>query len=128
LTLIPKTLGDIPVGLPEHHRKFLRSIKDALEILMGRVVAQSDVADNPGSQAVIFDDLSEGAAVVDEVEEISLINRINALEALTSNIISPELSDADGTVENIYAEMSMIKQSGEIVTESDVIDHIMALG
>jgi hypothetical protein len=56
-TLRPTRIGDVPLGLSPHHREFLRSLKDAIEILIGAVAKQGDISDNPSSQAVIFGDL-----------------------------------------------------------------------
>jgi hypothetical protein len=60
-TLSPKRIGDIPVGLTEHHREFLRRMKDAIEILIGAVSSSRETADTPGSKAVTHDDLSDEA-------------------------------------------------------------------
>jgi hypothetical protein len=66
-TLRPKQLGDVPLGLSEHQREFLRKVKENIEILTGAIQGQLDASVvNPVSQAVVFDDLGEGSATGDD--------------------------------------------------------------
>jgi len=120
-TLRPKRIGDVPLGLNNHHREFLHSLKDNIEILTGAVMSQDDTDDPPGSQAVTFDDLSIGSNVNDEIDNISLIDRINALDAQLSIMNYPELlSDEEKDLfDNINAEMAMMRHFGG----DDSIDH-----
>jgi hypothetical protein len=59
-TFRPQQIGDVPVGLAPYHREFLRKLKDAIGILWGDVQSQFD-SEQPGSQAVTFDDLEDYA-------------------------------------------------------------------
>jgi thiamine phosphate synthase YjbQ (UPF0047 family) len=88
-TLRSQGIGDVPVGLNPQLREYLRKLKDAIEILTGSLQNQLESSNiTPGSQAVTFDDLSSGASVSDETEDVTLIDRINALESQTANIKS----------------------------------------
>lgn len=57
--LRPEKFGDVPAGLSPYHNEFLRKLKDAVEILIGRQRSQLETAATPGSQVVTFDDLAD---------------------------------------------------------------------
>lgn len=125
-SFLPKRLGDVPTGLPFHHREFLRRLKDAVEILMGAISSQVSTADNPESKAVTFGDLTSPVTPV-IIVTVSPTTRITAADSPYTVLHSDEIifADSDGGaitinllagVEGKYHKIINVGTSGNNVT------------